>query len=99
MSILYMTYIDSDNFEQIISRIEIQIYIYDAFEKNKLKKLLVFSKHLVSSILHNEMININIYQSPSRLIFLMKYFDFTINIFINHGWGTKKKPRFKGNFF
>mgnify|MGYP001224211559 FL=1 len=93
MSILYMTYVDSedlDSIEQIVSKIGRQIYIYDAFEKNKLKKLLVFSKHLVSSILNNEMINI--YQGSSRLIFLMKYFDFTTNIFINHGWGTKKEP-------
>jgi CDP-glycerol glycerophosphotransferase (TagB/SpsB family) len=86
-----MNYLGDDDMKDNLTNIlrERPIF-YDAFS-GKLEKLFRIGEHYFLSFLRNERL-INVYQSGSRIIMKMILKKKIVNVFINHGWGTKKSP-------
>ncbi|WP_126994237.1 CDP-glycerol glycerophosphotransferase family protein [Thermosipho globiformans] len=93
MSVLLTKFIDDEILYNNFSRLDEKVFFYDIFEKSILKKAMILSKHLLSSYFSGNMINI--LQGATRFFLTKKIFKTAINIYINHGWGTKKSPGIK----
>lgn len=86
-----MAYLDNDVDRRLRSILrEEAIIVYNAFAP-KLEKLFRIGKHYFSSLLHNERL-INVYQGTSRIIIKLLPKYRIVNVFLNHGWGTKMSP-------
>jgi len=92
VGILFMTGLGNnetaDNLQLLMPKEK--IICYDAFS-SKFAKLVTLSRHYSSLFLHRKKA-VNVFQFSVRWMSKKIWGQRAINIFINHGWGTKKSP-------
>ena len=86
-----MSYFDSDVIENLRRVLKGEkLIVYDAFEK-KLGKASKAWKHFFFSLVNTSKKSINVYQGASKIIKILPR-QKVFNVFLNHGWGTKRSP-------
>lgn len=89
-----MSYFDNDVIKKLREILgEETVIVYNAFEI-KTKKAFKILMHYFSSLIDKSTKPINVYQGASRIVKIFPK-QRVVNVFLNHGWGTKRSPGIK----